>query len=276
MSEAAVEESAEPQDGAAFFGNEVRHAREFAGMTQEQLADATHYKRPYVSKVESGTLLASQQFADACDRVFKTPGSFGRLRRRVSEQGHPGWFIPYVKLEQDATTILDYSTTFIMGMLQTRGYASAVFRAMHPRATDEQIAGWADARLRRRDVMDREEPPLLWIILHEGVLRTQVGGKKVMIEQLDHLVAAAASPHIMIQVLPFSAGAPASHLPFNLLTQEDGTTVMYSETMGQGRVTDSATIVASAQAAYDRLRAAALSPDDSLDFIRRISEEHAK
>jgi transcriptional regulator with XRE-family HTH domain len=275
MSESVTEESTEPQDGAAYFGKEVKYAREFAGMTQEQVAEATHYKRPYVTKVEGGTLLASEQFAEACDRIFGTPGSFARLRRRVSERGHPGWFIPYVKLERDATTISDYSNAFIMGMLQTPAYAKAVFRAMHPRAADEPIDGWVEARLRRRDVMGREAPPLLWVIFHEGVLRTAVGGKDVMTDQLNHLVGVAESPHIMIQVLPFRAGAPASHVPFILLTQEDGPSVMYSETTGQGHVTDSATAVANAEATYDRLRAAALSPYDSLAFIRQITEDYA-
>ncbi|WP_327236200.1 helix-turn-helix transcriptional regulator [Streptomyces sp. NBC_01317] len=276
MSEAAVEESAEPQDGAAFFGNEVRHAREFAGMTQEQLADATHYKRPYVSKVESGTLLASQQFADACDRVFGTPGSFGRLRRRVSERGHPGWFIPYVKLEQAAKTISNYSNAFIPGLLQTPAYAEATFRATHPREDDEQISSRVQARLHRREVMERAEPPLLWVILHESVLHTVVGGRTTMADQLRHLATQATTPHVTVQVLPFTAGAPASSLPFILLTLPDAAPVMYSEARGLGHVTDSVAAVESAQATYDRLRAAALSPDDSLALIRKITEDHAK
>ncbi|MFJ2440734.1 MULTISPECIES: Scr1 family TA system antitoxin-like transcriptional regulator [unclassified Streptomyces] len=274
MSESADLESEEPQDGAAYFGQEVRYARAFAGMTQQELADASHYKRPYVTKVEGGTLLASVKFAEACDRVFNTPGVFARLRRRVSERGHPGWFIPYIKLEREATSVADYSTTFIMGMFQTAAYAEAVFRAMHPRADDGRIEGWVEARLRRREVMEREKPPLLWVILHEGALRTVVGSGSTMAGQLDHLTAQTESPHIMIQVLPFRAGAPASHLPFNLLTQGDGTVVMYSETLGQGRVTDSATIVSSAQASYERLRASALSPEDSSAFIRKIKKEY--
>ncbi|MFD5032505.1 Scr1 family TA system antitoxin-like transcriptional regulator [Streptomyces sp. NPDC058220] len=275
MSEPTTHESAEPQDGAAYFGQEVKYAREFAKMTQQQLADACHYKRPYVTRIEGGSLLASEQFAEACDRVFKTPGSFTRLRRRVSERGHPGWFIPYVKLEREATSVAGYWNAFVTGMLQTPDYARAVFRAMHPRAADDQIEGWIEARLRRREVMERAEPPLLWIIVHEGALRTMVGGKDVMVGQLNHLLVAAESPHIMIQVLCFRAGAPASHVPFILLTQNDGATVMYSETTGQGHVTDSATAVTSAQATYERLRASALSPDDSLAFIRKITEEHA-
>ncbi|MFD5114908.1 MULTISPECIES: Scr1 family TA system antitoxin-like transcriptional regulator [unclassified Streptomyces] len=276
MSEPTTHESAEPQDGAAYFGQEVKYAREFAKMTQQQLADACHYKRPYVTRIEGGSLLASEQFAEACDRVFKTPGSFTRLRRRVSERGHPGWFIPYVKLEREATGVADYSNAFVMGMLQTSAYAEATFRATHPRETDEQIQARVAARLQRHEVMERSAPPLLWVIFHESVLHTVVGGKDVMIGQLNHLVAEAGTPHITVQVLPFKAGAPASSLPFILLTQADAAPVMYSEARGLGHVTDSATAVASAQATYERLRAAALSPDDSLAFISRITEDHAK
>lgn len=276
MSEAVTLECEEPEDGAAYFGQEVKYAREHAGMTQQSLADKVHYKRPYVTKVEGGTLLASEQFAAVCDDIFRTPGYFTRLRRRISERGHPGWFVPYLKLEREASAVIDYSNAFIMGMLQTPQYAEATFRATHPRESDEQIWGRVEARLRRRDVMERESPPLLWVILHEAALRTVVGGRSVMAGQLEHLVAEAASPHVTIQVLTYEAGAPASSLPFILLTQGDGATVLYSETRDMGHVSDSVEAVASAQATYDRLRAAALSPDDSLALIHKIAEEHAR
>ncbi|MFD9717372.1 Scr1 family TA system antitoxin-like transcriptional regulator [Streptomyces sp. NPDC059076] len=276
MSEYTSNELNEPQDGAAFLGMEVKSAREFVGMTQQQLADATHYKRPYVTKVEGGTLLASENFAEACDRIFERPGSFARLRRRVSERGHAGWFIPYVKLEQEALAVTDYSNAFIMGMLQTREYAEAVFRSAFPRETDEQINGRVMARLCRREVLDREDPPLLWVILHESVLHTVVGDRRVMADQLRHLMAEVESPHITIQVLPYDAGAPASNLPFNLLMQVDGATVVYSETFGRGQVNDSTDVVTRAQATYDRLRADALSSERSMALIHKIMEEHLK
>jgi hypothetical protein len=92
--------------------------------------------------------------------------------------------------------------------------------------------------------------------------------------QLHHLLVDAESPHVTVQVLPFKAGAPASSLPFNVLSQDDGQSVLYSESRGQGHVTDSATAVAEAQATYDRLRAAALSSEDSLTLIREAMEAH--
>ena len=265
----------ERQDGAVYFGQEVRFAREHKGLTQQQLADEARYERPYVTRVEGGSLLASEQFAAVCDRVFSTPGYFVRLRRRVSERGHPGWFVPYVKLEREAIDICDYSNAFIMGMLQTRKYAEAIFRAAHPRETDEQINARVDARMLRYAVMARQKPPLLWVILHESVLRTEVGGRTVMAEQLNYLCDEAASPHVAIQVLPFRAGAPASNLPFILLTTAEGAPVLYTDNVDGGRMNDSAVMVDDARAQYDRLRAAACSAQESLSLIRGIAKEFA-
>jgi hypothetical protein len=209
------------------------------------------------------------------DRVAGTPGVYARLRAKLSKQGHPEWFIPYVELEKTAATVEDYSNVFVMGVLQTEEYAEAVFRAAHPRETDAQIKHRVEVRLRRREILEREAPPLLWVILYESVLRAVVGSSAVMAGQLEHLLRMAASPHVSLQVLPFTAGAPASGLSFTLLTQADGTTVLYSETTGQGQVTDSATAVRDWTATYERLRASAESEARSLRLIHSIMEEHA-
>ncbi|MFJ4922045.1 helix-turn-helix transcriptional regulator [Streptomyces sp. NPDC088725] len=270
------EESEEPEGGAEFFGKEVMHARKHKEMSQQELADAAGFERTYVTRVEGGTRLASPRFADACDNVFGTPGSFARLRLRISERGHPGWFVPFVKLEREAATVSDYSNVFIMGMFQTPEYAQAIFRAAHPRKDAAQIKTLVDARMRRRDVLEGENPPLMWVILHEAVLRTVVGGPAVMAGQLEHLADAGTSPHVTLQVLPYDAGAPATNVAFVLLTQDDGPAVLYTETMERGHVTDSITEVANATAVYDRLRAAALSEERSLDLIRTIAKEHVR
>jgi hypothetical protein len=119
-------------------------------------------------------------------------------------------------------------------------------------------------------------PPLLWVILHGAVLRTEVGGRAVMAEQLDHLCDEAASPHVAIQVLPYKAGAPASALPFVLLTTADGTPVLYTDTVEGGHVNDSAALVDGARARYERLRAAASSAQESPSLIRGIAKGYAR
>ncbi|MFJ9247893.1 Scr1 family TA system antitoxin-like transcriptional regulator [Streptomyces sp. NPDC101776] len=268
------EEPDEPVNGLEWFGRELEEALAHKGATQRELADFTGYKEPYVSKVKTGRALPSPEFAAGCDRFFNTSGYFGRLLVRISERGHPDWFVPYLKLEKDATGITDYSNAFVMGMLQTPDYAEATFRSTHPRESDDKIKSRVQARLQRHDVMDRPSPPLLWVVVHESVLRTVVGSPDVMREQSGHLITEASTPHITVQVLPYRAGAPASSLPFILLTQEDGSVVLYSETREKGHVTDSVAAVTGAQATYERLRAAALSPSDSLTLIRQIAEDY--
>ncbi|WP_030419449.1 helix-turn-helix transcriptional regulator [Streptomyces sp. SCSIO 75703] len=276
MTEASPELNGEPANGLEWFGREVEAALAHKGATQRELADFTGYKEPYVSKVKNGKALPSMHFAEGSDRFFNTSGYFARLLVRVSEHGHPGWFVPYINLEKQASRVEDYSNALIMGMLQTPAYAEATFRATHPRETDDQIKTRVEARLARREVMERDAPPLLWVILHESTLRTEVGGRAVMADQLRHLASDAGNPHVTLQVLRFNAGAPASSLPFTLLTPDDGATVLYSESRGQGHVTDSATAVDNARTTYERLRASARDPEESLALIREIAEEYAR
>ncbi|GAA0478818.1 helix-turn-helix transcriptional regulator [Streptomyces stramineus] len=263
-----------PQTGAAYFGAEVRVWRTEQQLSQRELGERASYGQQYVAKVEAGERLASPEFAVACDKIFGTPGMFTRLRRRAAHRGYPDWFEPYVRLEQRATTILDYSPSLIMGLLQTEQYAHAVFRKAHPRDELEATAEKVARRLKRRQVMDVEKPPLLWVILDEACLRRVIGGPQVMRDQLARLLQETESPHVTLQVLPFETGAPASHLAFNVLKfGDDEPDVFYGESPVSGQVIDSPAKVAIANVIYDRLRADALSPEASLRLIRKVMEE---
>ncbi|MGW4446422.1 helix-turn-helix domain-containing protein [Streptomyces sp. NPDC004682] len=268
--------SEQPQDAAEYLGREIKACREQAKMSQQAVADATRYSRSYVTLVEKGARLASLEFAEACDRLFKTSGHLLRLRVRLSEAGHPRWFVPYLELEKSAIELLDHSTVLPMGILQTSEYAEAVFRSVHPRETAEQIKQRVEARMRRRDVLERPDPPLLWVVLQEQCLRAVVGGREVMHGQMRQLLSDIENPNVTIQVHPFKAGAPASSLAFTLISQADHPPVLYGETRGFGHVQDSAEAVADAQATFDRLRASALSEDLSADMIRDAMEGYAR
>ncbi|WP_345602475.1 DUF5753 domain-containing protein, partial [Streptomyces chumphonensis] len=183
--------------------------------------------------------------------------------------------VPYVQLEQKALQVLDFSATAIMGLLQTEEYARAIFRAGHPHESDEVIHGKVTARLRRREVLNRTLPPKLWVVLHEACLRTEVGGRSVMAAQLEHLVRSAAMPGTDIQVIPYAAGAAAAHSgPFVLLTFEDEPAVLYAGDPQGGRLYRNGSTVAINLQHYDRLRAHALPPDESLAFIETVCREY--
>ncbi|MEV6764804.1 helix-turn-helix transcriptional regulator [Streptomyces sp. NPDC051105] len=274
MTEPSPDQRDEPANGLEWFGRELEEALIHKGASQRELADFTGYKEPYVSKVKKGKAMPSPAFAEGCDRFFNTSGWFARILVRISERGHPGWFVPYINLEKQASQIEDYSNGLIMGMLQTWEYAEATFRATFPYETADQIKTRVEARLARREVLEREAPPLLWEILHEATLRTVVGSRAVMADQLRQLAADAGKPHVTLQVLRSQTGAPASGTPFTLLTPDDGATVLYTEAMGQGHVTDSAQSVNHGRATFERLRASARDPEESVALVREIAEEY--
>lgn len=256
------------------YGDEVREWRAQRGMSQRELGAGMQYGQSYVAMVEKGDRIGSPEFAAHCDKVFGTPGTFTRLWERTSRRGrHPEWFLPYLELEAKAKEILDFSSYLIMGILQTENYARALFRAAYPRDDPEATAEKAQARLQRRNVLDRSAPPLLWVILDESCLRRAVGGPAVMREQMAHLVEAAESPHVTLQMLPFDAGAPPTGESFTLLRFEEEPDALYTEAQGMGRVVDSASKVTRAGQLYERLRADALSPEKTVVRLRDVMEE---
>ncbi|CAM5488939.1 helix-turn-helix domain-containing protein [Streptomyces abikoensis] len=256
------------------FGEEIKHARESRGWSQARLAKELHFQQPYVSKVETGRQLPSAQFAEQCDVVFGTAGIYARMRRRAADWGNPVWFIPYLELEREAEAICGYSPFFVMGLLQTPEYTEAIYRSGRPECSAEEIMQRVERRMRRKELFDSANPPSLWVILHEAALWINVGGPDVMRGQLAHLVAATESPKINLQVFPAGAGAPPSETPFIVLTRRDGSEVLYAEAHTRGQVDDSAEEVANARAAYEQLRADALSREDSISLIRHAMEAY--
>ena len=258
------------------FGANVRRVRLGRSLTQKHLGRATGYSESYVSQVEKGKLLPSEKFAQGCDRAFGTNGLFTDLLHRVEEADHPAQFQPYVELEKKAAGILNFSTTTVMGLLQTEDYARAIFRAGHPHETEDVIEGKVRARIKRHKVLSQAKPPTLWAVLHEACLWTRVGGHPVMAGQLDHLIESSERPGIDIQVISYTAGAAAAHTgPFTLLTFAGTPTVLYSGDPQGGRLCRTPATTGRAVQHYDRLRAHALSPDESLIFLKSARKEYS-
>ncbi|WP_241562179.1 DUF5753 domain-containing protein [Streptomyces hoynatensis] len=256
------------------FGADVRRVRLGRRLTQAQLGQGVGYSVAYVSGVESGNLTPSHRFAEGCDKVFGTNGLFTGLLHRLEQGEHPSAFMPFVQLEAQARVICAFSNIRIAGIVQTEAYARAIFRAGWSDEPDEVIEDKVALRIRRQHVLAKKRPPRLWLILHESCLRMRVGGPEVMAEQLDRLVHLAARPGVNIQVITFEAGAEGAHVgPFTLLTVDGDSPVLYTDDPQGGRLFRSGQAVESCVRFYDRLRAHAASPTDSVALIQAAREE---
>ncbi|MFD5556809.1 helix-turn-helix domain-containing protein [Streptomyces sp. NPDC127068] len=259
------------------FGVDVRELRRTRRITLKGLGDATGYSISYVSKVETGTVHPSEKFAEGCDHVFGTGSMLARQRQRALEGDHPTWFMPFVVYERKAVRIFDYSTLYLMGLLQTPEYARASYRLTMPGMTPELIESKVAARMSRREVMTRNEPPppKLWVVLHEACLHVRVGGSEVMARQLDRLLEEAERAGVTLQLLPFEA-MPVVATPFTLLVFESRPTLLYAEGPVTGRPQDAPKITAAAGEVYDQLQAEALGRRATLDRIWRMREEYRR
>lgn len=126
------------------------------------------------------------------------------------EDAVPEWFSLFMDLEPVATTIRQYEAEYVPGLLQTRDYAWAIYRAARPDAEDAEIERRVAVRMERQKILDRARPPQLHAVLNEAVVLRTVGGAEVMAAQLAALRTAAGRPEITIDVLALGAGAHAA------------------------------------------------------------------
>lgn len=258
----------------ATFIQELRARREQAGMTQREFAEKAHVSLSSVKQYEGGRKRPVRKFAVWCDEFYGCPGTVVRLYDGMVAESHPSWFGPRVLLEDKAAFIHEWEVRGIPGLLQTRAYASAVIRACRPYDPEEDLEREAAARIDRQGILTRDDPPRLWVVLGEGVLRQAVGGARVMREQVDHLISAAELQGTVIQVLPFGVSdAPGVDGPAALFEFDDSSPAAYLEGWRSGRIVKDPKEVAGIATAINVIKGCALSPIDSVRLMTRIRSE---
>jgi transcriptional regulator with XRE-family HTH domain len=257
----------------AMFSEELRRARAGAGLTQDQLAEKIAYSPSLVAHVETGSRAPSVDFARRADDVLRTGGLLSRLQPLVRSEAYPAWFRDWVEIERKATSLRWFEPLLIPGLLQTEGYARAVLQAANPACHDDEISRLVGARMDRQVILTQDEPPLLWVIIDEGVLMRPVGGVRVMREQIDHLIEAARLPRVMLQVVPTDAGAhPGLAGQFAIASFDGSPDVAYLDNALAGQIIERADDVSRVALLYDILKAEALAPRASLDLVRKAIE----
>ncbi|MGX1221780.1 helix-turn-helix domain-containing protein [Streptomyces ambofaciens] len=257
-----------------FFGTELKRRREDAGITQVELGSRIFVSGGYIGQFEQAIRKPQLDVAQRIDETLQTDGIFERLcRKLIDDPRYADYFAGVVELERLATTVGDFEPTVIPGLLQTPGYARALTLATHPFAADEFIEDRVAARVERSRVLDDDTRPVYWAVVHETVLRVPVGGPEVTAVALERMSVLAAERKVLLQVLPFSAGAPANSGSLRLMEFEDAPPTAYTETSFSGSLLDDPAVVHRARRAYDLIRGAALSPEASLALVRSAAEE---
>lgn len=257
----------------AVFADELRAQRELAGLSRDELAGRLNYSASLISMIESGHRSPSRDFAVRCDEVFGTPGTFARLEKRLRDVPFSSGFRPFQPYENQAVSLRLFEHTLIPGLLQTEAYARAVLET-HPNTSAEVVEERVAARLARQVILDRDEPPpMLWVLLDENVLTREVGGGKVMHDQLVHLAEVARRPNITVQVIPGVGAHPGLLGAFAIAEVTGLPAIVYLETAYEGQTLEDPDVGARMSVRFDALRTEALPGRASLSLIEKWTEE---
>ncbi|MFW6723300.1 helix-turn-helix domain-containing protein [Streptomyces sp. MAR4 CNY-716] len=200
-------------------GAELRKLREAAGLSTEQAAAVLATNRTVITSTEAGRTgvsqgrvrrlaanyeCADQELVDALVRMAadRTKGWWEDFRGVL-----PSTFLDVTELEWFASALRIATMIHIPGPFQTEAFARALFGASIPPLPADELEARIAHRVRRNQMITRPDAPAYTALVHEAALRIEVGGRKVLREQLQHVLAMADHDNVTVQAIPFSAGA---------------------------------------------------------------------
>ncbi|MEV7122150.1 helix-turn-helix domain-containing protein [Kitasatospora griseola] len=268
----------------------LKELRETSGLTIEQAGDAIRRSDSTISRIETGKRDAQViEIKGLCEAYSapadKTAELLGLARQAPAgglwtahEAAFPPTLETYLGLEEVARSLRVFALATVHSLVRTPATTHAILRAGLPTASEAEIDLLAEAHMARQGVLTREPVPAeLEVVLDEAALRRPVGGRAVLLEQLDHLIHCAENvPNITLQVLPYDKGAHgALNGSFTLIDFPDPAEpqVVYCDTPGGNLYLQKPHDTRRFTQLYGRLCGAALDPTDSTEFLRTLRQE---
>ncbi|BDU07661.1 helix-turn-helix transcriptional regulator [Nocardia cyriacigeorgica] len=185
-------------------------------------------------------------------------------------------YAAYINFESVALSARHYQTSYVPGLLQTEQYALAVIDTTMPKVDAAIMERRARARMDRAAVLTKDDPLELWVVLDEAAIRRVVGGPEIMRGQLHRLLEEVLKKNVILQILPFDAGAhPGMAGAFTLLDFHDPADpeLVYVEGIAGDALIEGHNEIRRFGVIFDQLRAMALSPRDSAALISEAASE---
>ncbi|WP_040865150.1 helix-turn-helix domain-containing protein [Nocardia exalbida] len=277
-------------------GRYLKEAREGSGFTLERAASLMEWNKSTLSRLERGLTekVRVRDVSGLCE-IYGLTDENAAVARVLAEQTPakswwhtygdliPAWFNLYVGLEASAAELASYQPLLIPGLLQTPDYTRAIDRHYFTEDTEEELERRIQVRAQRQHILTRSRNPTrASFVLHESVLRTVVGNRRVMTAQSRHLADMSTLANVDIRILPFHAGIPlgAALPPFTILDfARDGRgkltepPVIYCENYTGAAYLEGPADVLRFREAFAMLQQAGPDVRPSRDLLREIARE---
>lgn len=261
-----------------------------AGFTRKQAIQGTRISEAALQRIETGSLnfrnvgdlrklldrygVTDDDVIEALINLNKESANQDWITqyRGVMPAGMPG----FVGLEPEARSMRVYHPTLVHGLLQTQSYAEALHEVHKPMedTTWEFIRRSVEVRMKRQEVLTREDPVKLRVVLGEAALRYPVGGADVMHEQFVKIEKLSALEHVSIQVLPLR-WSYRSTSDFAILDFGDELPprVQVDSPWGAVSTSDKSREVDRFTRRFDAMVASALPPEDTPAYLHQLERE---
>jgi transcriptional regulator with XRE-family HTH domain len=268
---------------------ELRRARLDADLTQEQVAAAMDWSLSKLIRIENGTVGISTNDLKAILAHYKITDDGRTAEMLALSRGarERSWWSAYrdasprliqlIEYESASFIIRNFQPMLIPGLLQTGEYAATVIRNLDPQASDEVVNLAVEMRIKRQQLLQQPETPLMFFIVDEAAVRRLVGGQQAMRRQIQRLLDESDKPTVTIEIVPFGAGAhPGMQGPFMLFEFPDAADddALYLEGPGESRWNrDDPEEILSFRERFEVLRGLSLGPQGSRDLLSRLLDE---
>ncbi|WP_109032717.1 helix-turn-helix domain-containing protein [Streptomyces rubrogriseus] len=268
-------------------GATLRKLRAHAGITLEEAGQLVGVSKATVSRYETQAGPVRWIVVDAlCREYGATDAERAAVVKLAKDAKQQGWWSSFadsipesmnllLTLEDEAVRENHFSCVYVPGLLQTRAYSTALQMANEVPLAPAAIERLVDIRMKRQEILNRAEPPRLWAILDESVIRRVVGSPKAMKEQLSRLLEANESSHVTLQVLPFSKGAHSAALGSFVIIggTEPALDVVYVDFHTGSLFLEKDAELERYRLAFEYLRAQALDMEASSALMHRVCKE---
>ncbi|MET9905359.1 helix-turn-helix transcriptional regulator [Streptomyces sp. NPDC006476] len=278
-----------PTVGQVVLGRRLQELREAAGLKREEAARVLRVAPATVRRMEMAEVALKIPYVQVLLETYGVPDeemtAFVELAEEANQPGWwqrfhdvlPDWFSLYVSLEGAAGIIRSYEPHFVPGLLQTEDYARAVMEAGTIGQTGaENVERHVSLRMTRQKLLERPDPPHLWVIMDETVLKRPVSIRgEVMREQLDKLLEFAEHDRITLQVAEFRDGPhPGTYAPFSLFRFDEPELpdMVFTEYLTGALYLDSRTEVSAHLEVLDHMAARAASAQRTKKILREYRE----
>lgn len=276
-------------------GVRLRRARGALGLTAAAVAKRVKIAPSNFSAIEAGKRrVTANNLAQLVETYELDDAERELLETLRVEAEHRNWwhdytelyseeFLRFLGLEAGASLVREWAPIYVAGLLQTNEYARATIRAGSPYIKAVDVGPRLETRLARQALLD--EGLKMDVVLAEGALRQQVGGRAVMCRQLDHLTEVITRPNstVRVRVVNYEAGAHAlTGGPLSLLSFDNALLpdLIWQETAITGNLIDRVQVVREFKASFEDVfgsddvsNAVALNDADSLTLIQQIRHE---